>query len=109
MISESSNVPQVRQYLFWDVDTSAMDWHAASTAAWLLERIAERGGHQGDFDALVDFYGLPLLQKIGREIKDLRFAQTRETLAQLLSLAPSEMKCYTKTQSRAKRLLSLVR
>ena len=98
-------IPKVRNYLFWDVDQDAINWHSESAAAWLLERIVERGGHQGDFDALVDFYGFPMLQKIGRELKDLRFAQSRSILARLLSLDPREMRCYNERLPRAKRLL----
>ena len=109
MEKKVNQIPQVSEYLFWDVDQYAMDWHTESAAAWILERVVERGGVEEDFAALVSFYGLPLLRKIGCEIKDLRFTQSRETLARLLSLNPSEMQCYTQKRSRAERLISLSR
>ena len=101
------NIPKVRDYLFWDVDYQQMDWQTEDAAAWILRRVVERGGNEADFTALVDFYGLPLLQKIGRTLMDFRFPQNREILAKLLDLDLNEMLCYIEKRSRAERLLSL--
>ena len=107
MQTPKPNIPAVDPYLFWDVDQESMDWRTESSAAWILERVVERGGKETDFAALVDFYGLPLLRKVGREMKDLRFPFMAETLSKLLGLNPNEMQCYVETRSRAERLISL--
>ena len=107
METKKLSIPAVDPYLFWDVDQQAMDWQSRSSARWILKRVVERGGKETNFAALVDFYGLELLQDIGRELKDLRFPFMCEMLSKLLCLDPSEMQCYTETRSRAERLISL--
>ena len=112
METQKPNIPAVDPYLFWDVDQEGMNWHTESSAAWILERVVERGGKEADFAALVDFYGLPLLHKIGKEMKDLRFPFMCDVLSKLLALDPSEMQCYTdrrpgEIRLRAERLIAL--
>lgn len=107
MDTKKNSIPNVRPYLFWDVDQESVDWHSRSAARGLLRRVVERGGDEADFNALVDFYGLELLQDIGRELTNLRFPFMCEKLTELLGLKPEEMQCYTNQQSRAERLISL--
>ena len=107
MDTKKTSIPNVDPYLFWDVDQWSMDWQSRSAARWILRRVVERGGNEADFNALVDFYGLGLLQDIGCKLTDLRFPFMCEKLTELLGLPLNQMQCYTNKQSRAERLISL--
>ena len=94
--------PQVNKALLWDYDLSSFDW--AAMRRTVVQRVIERGREE-DYLAIFRLYGgIEGVKQIVRDEvpwlspKDLSFAY------RIFGLKKEDLKCYTRTQLRAKLL-----
>ena len=96
--------PQISKTLLWDYDLSSFDWTAMRRT--VVQRVIERGREE-DYLALFSMYGgIEGVRQIVRDEvlwlspKDMSFAY------RIFGLEKENLKCYTRTRSRAKLLNS---
>ena len=94
--------PQINHALLWDYNLSSFDWTAMRQI--VVQRVIERGREE-DFLAIFSMYGgVEGVRQIVRDEvlwlspKDMSFAY------RIFGLKKEDLKCYTRTQLRAKLL-----
>lgn len=91
----------VSQTLLWEYDLSQFDWQRSRKV--VVQRIIERGWLK-DYFAAFDLYGgIEGFREIIKEVPTLS-AQDMNFVCTAFDLKKEELKCYTRRQSRRRRL-----
>jgi hypothetical protein len=98
---EKSQDLQVSKSLLWEYDLSDFSWNDMRTLA--MQRVIERGWFD-DFYAAVRIYGgIDNVKEIIKEIPSLS-AKDIVFVCAVFNLKKEDLKCYTREQSRERRL-----
>jgi hypothetical protein len=94
-VEEKKNFPQLTKSLFWDCDTSKLDFDIDKKL--VLERVFSRG-FESDEREVCRYYGINTIKKIVTQITYLD-KKTLNYLSVLLGIPERRFKCYKKTLS----------
>jgi hypothetical protein len=94
--------PQINKALLWDYDFSEFDWTAMRRT--VVQRVVERGSEE-DYLALFRLYGgMEGVKQIIKDEVPWLSAKDVSFVCRIFGLKKENLKCYTRTQSRAKLL-----
>ena len=69
---------QFRDALFWDIDTTTLDWNKHKR--WIIQRVFEYG-NDAEVKAIIEHYGLTATKEILNSIQDNWRREARENMA----------------------------
>jgi hypothetical protein len=94
--------PQINKALVWDYDLSSFDW--AELRRTVVQRVIERGREE-DYLAVFRLYGgVEGVRQIVRDEVPWLSPKDMSFVYRIFGLKKEDLKCYTRTQSRAKLL-----
>lgn len=98
---EKSKDLQISKSLLWEYDLTNFPWHEMRTV--VMQRVIERGWINDFYAAIKIYGGISRVKNIIKEIPSLS-VKDMTFVCSIFELKKEDLKCYTRKQSREKRL-----